>query len=243
MHLNSDGLIIKESFTGENDRIVTVLTREYGLVRAFAKGARTIKNRSQCATGLLCYSRLSIYCGRDANSVDDATPLGVFFGLRDNIEKLSLAQYFCELAGELAPENSDADEHLRLMLNLLHMLESGKRPQPLLKAVAELRFLCLAGYMPALLGCEECGKFEDEFMYFDRVGGVLRCPLHSPSGVAVGMGVLTAMRHICYSELDKLFSFTLPDDSLLRLSQITEGYLLAQIERKFKTLDFYKSIT
>lgn len=243
MHLNSDSLIIKENSTGENDRVVTALTRDYGLVRAFAKGARRMKSSSQCATGLLSYSRLSIYCGRDANSIDDAVPIAVFFGLRDNIEKLALAQYFCELAGELSPENSEAEEQLRLMLNLLHLLETGKRPQPLLKAVAELRFLCLAGYMPSLLGCEECGRFEDEIMYFDRVGGVLRCREHSPSGIAVGMGVLTAMRHICYAEFDKVFSFTLSDDSLERLSQITEGYLLAQVQRKFKTLDFYKSIT
>ena len=48
------------------------------------------------------------------------------------------------------------------------------------------------------------------------------------------------MRHISYSENEKLFSFTLGEESLNMLSDVTEKFLLAQTSKKFKTLDFYK---
>ena len=49
------------------------------------------------------------------------------------------------------------------------------------------------------------------------------------------------MRYIVYSDFEKLFSFKIPEDKSERLSKITEKFLIAQIEKRFKTLDFYYS--
>ena len=58
MQINTDGLIIREQSIGESDRLVTVLTREQGILRAFVRGAKAMKSRSASSTQLLCYSRL-----------------------------------------------------------------------------------------------------------------------------------------------------------------------------------------
>ena len=50
------------------------------------------------------------------------------------------------------------------------------------------------------------------------------------------------MRHICYVDSTKLFSFSLQEESLNFLSDVTENFLLTQTAKKFKTLDFYKSM-
>ena len=243
MQMNTEGLVIRQTDTGESDRIVTVLTKDYGIIRAFANGAKRMKSRSQCATQLLSYSRFSIYQSKESYIVDEAQSIEVFFKLRQDIERLTLAQYFCELAGELAPEMDQAEDYLTLMLNSLHFLANGTRPQLLLKALTELRMLCLSGYMPDLTACEGCGKFEDTLMFFDKENGQLFCTECSPQGVPVGMGVVAAMRHICYSEPVKLYAFTLPDDSLKQLSQVTESYLATHVQRKFKTLEFFNTLT
>jgi len=242
MHLNTDGLVIKETATGESDRLVTVLTRDYGLIRAFVKGAKKLKSSFQSSTQLLSYSRFSIYKSREAYIIDEAAPIEVFFKLREDIARLALAQYFCELAGELSPESDSAGDFLRLFLNALHLLAGGKRPQPLIKAVTELRLASLAGYMPNLVACDECGRFEDKTMYFDLQSGLLRCSGCAKGGVPVGMGLVTAMRHIIFSEFDRIFSFNLSDDSLMALSKITEQYLTIQVGKYYKTLDFYKQL-
>ena len=244
MNLNTDGLVIKENTTGESDRVITLLTRDYGIVRAFVRGAKSVRSRSVSATQLLGYSKLSVYRSRDAYIVDDAQPIEIFFGLRGDIERLSLAQYFCELAGELAPQETEAGDYLTLILNALHLLTTAKRPQPFLKAVVELRMMCLSGYMPDLVACASCGAFGGDYMVFDRETGGLLCPDcgSSESGERLSIGVVSAMRHICYAEPKKLFSFTLSDEGLNTLAAVTEAYLLTHLQRRFKTLDFYKSL-
>lgn len=244
MKLMTDGLIIREQQTGEADRLVTVLTRDYGIIRAFVRGAKHIKNRSQSATQLFAYGRYSIYRGKDAYSIDEAQPINIFFELRNDIEVLSLAQYFCELANELAPVEDDADEYLRLILNLLYMLSNNKKSQFQLKAIAELRIMCLSGYMPDLTVCGECGEECSDSFFFSPVEGEIFCGgcAGHHTCIQLSAGVLSAMRHICYSDSDKLFSFTLGDESLKTLSGIAEIYTLNQTGIKFKTLDFYKRI-
>ena len=56
MKINTDGLIIKKGSVGENDRLVTVLTRDLGVIRAFVHGANKVKGKTVSATDALCYS-------------------------------------------------------------------------------------------------------------------------------------------------------------------------------------------
>lgn len=239
------GLIIKAQNVGENDRLVTVLTRDMGLVRAFAPGALRFRSKNLCATQLLSYSRLRIFHGRDTYKIDDAQTVKVFFGLRESIEGLALSAYFCELMNNFAPVAEQSDGQLSLMLNCLHFLCEGGMPRRLIKAVFELRLCRLSGYMPDLAACSGCGADEDE-MYFDTVNGVLYCAECMTRGCGgcerLNSGVKAAMRHIVYGEEKKLFSFSLKRESELILANASERFIIAQADRAFKTLEFYKSV-
>ena len=246
MQINTEGLILMEKSVGESDRLVTVLTRDEGVVRAFAQQAKRLKSNKLSSTQLLCYSRLTLYKGRDKYIIDDAWPIESFFDLRRDIEKLSLAQYFCELAIALAPEAAEAGDFLRLLLNALYLLAKGRRPPLLLKAAVEMRILALAGYMPDLVCCPGCGCYEADLMYFLPRSGHIECSdCYAPSGepaVPLGRGVMTALRHIIYADFDKLFSFRLPEEGLRQLAAASEQYMLCTVQRGFPTLDFYHSV-
>ncbi len=245
MRLNTQGLIIKEQQTGEADRLVTVLTAEMGVIRAFVRGARSIKSRSLSATQLLGYSKFSVFMNRDVYTIDEAEPIEVFFGVRSDFARTSLAMYFCELICELAPEGTDCGELLSLALNTLYMLSKNKLPVQQLKAVFELRLLSLNGYMPNIVACNSCGKFADETMLFDVVEAQLYCSACSApaKSVPLSIGVVTAMRHICLSEPQKIFSFKLSNSGLMELADIAERYLVSTTRRKYKSLELYKSFT
>lgn len=246
MRLQTDGLVIKSRNIGEADRLVTILTREHGIVNAFVRGARKMKGRMVSSTQQFAYSNFVLFCGKDAFVVDEAETIRIFFrfGNNDGIEKISLAYYFAELALALSPQGDNAEGFLRLLLNSLSFLADGKRQPAFLKAVLELRFLSMAGYMPNLLACEECGAFITDVMYFLPENGSIYCAdCPKPNGgVEVGKGVVSAMRHIIYSEFEKLFAFSLPPESEAKLTYITEKYLFTQTQRRFQTLDFYKTV-
>ena len=143
------GLILREMTLGESDRLVTVLTEDQGVIRAFARRAKNLSDGKNAATSLLCYSRLDLYRGRERYIINSAIPIETFFGLRSDIVALALAQYLCQFTEELVPEGPDSGEYLRLVLNTLHFLSEGSRPPELLKALIELRMLSMSGFMPA----------------------------------------------------------------------------------------------
>lgn len=246
MKISTDGLIIGEQNIGENDRLITVLTRKNGVIKAFVKNCRSLKSAKGSATRLLCYSRLIIYVSRDKYIVDDAVCEEMFIKLRTDIVNMSLAQYFCELFGYLAPKETQAEEYLRLVLNALYLLSNNKRPPVVIKSAVELRIMCFSGYMPDLLCCNSCKCYESEKMYFLPHSGRIMCG-DCISGVdeysiSIGMGVTTAMRYCIYAEFNKMFNFSLSDEGLNILEKCAEEYLLLRTEHNFKTLEFYKTI-
>ncbi len=228
---------------GESDRLVTVLTRDRGLVRAFAAGARNIKGKKQAATQLLSYGNFYFVKGKDAYRITETECVDVFFGLRNDLSKITLAQYLCELCGAVVPEQDEAGAYLRIMLNCLKFLETEKFPAEQLKAVAEFSLLTLAGYMPDTDGCHVCEESNEPF-YFDPTNGVLLCEKHrSPYTIPLSVGVVRAIWHITHSTIDRLFSFQLSHGGLKQLATVSEAYVLAQLERNFTTLNFYHSLT
>lgn len=58
MNSTTKGLVIREQTTGENDRLVTLLTADHGLVRAFVRGGKQLKNRRAAATSLFAMASL-----------------------------------------------------------------------------------------------------------------------------------------------------------------------------------------
>lgn len=242
VQLQTQGLIIREQAVGESDRLVTVLTKDEGVVRAFARRAKNLKDSKHAATGLLCYSRLNLYKGREKYIINDAFPIEVFFGLRKDIMALALGQYFCSLSAELVPEGVESGEYLRLVLNALHFLCQGKKPPALLKPIVELRMLSVAGFMPDLVGCAHCGAYEALPMVFSPQEGTIRCQSCGGQGLPLSPAALTAMRHIVYSDFIKIFSFSIPDGPCGELSQAAEAYTVQVLQKRPQTLDFYNSL-
>ena len=245
MNIKTDGIILRETMTGEQDRLVTVLTRSNGVIKAFVNGARNPKSKNVSSTGLLCYSDFMINKSqKGVYVIREATAKEIFFSLRNDIVNLSLAQYFAELTYELAPREEDSSEFLSLILNSLYLLSTGKRSRKIIKAVIELRMLSIAGYMPSLICCENCGAYESDIMYFSPYTGELYCELCKGAQKLTRLNIATvsAMRHICFSTSDKIFNFKLPDEHLNALSEVTEKYLMNITSRKYKTLAFYKTM-
>ena len=123
MRFTTDGLILKEQTIKEKDKLVTVFTRSNGLIRCFVRNARNIKSVLSSSTQPLNYSRLSIYEGRDSYIIDEADSIAMFYELREDLEKLSLANYFCEVCCRMLPDGQPADELLSLILNSLYVLK------------------------------------------------------------------------------------------------------------------------
>ena len=243
LRITTDGLVIKETTIRDNDRLITIITRDIGVINAFVKGVKSIKSKRSPATSLLAFSNFNLESKGDTYTVSEASVNKMFFGAGSDIVTLSIAQYFCELCNILHPVENESEEFLRLILNSLHFLTEGKRSPELIKAITELRVAVIAGYAPNIVACNGCGKFEDTIMYFKFDDGTIYCKdCKNENCVSITLTILKSMRHIVYSKFESLYSFEIPKKDAIELSKICENYITYQTEHKFTTLEFLRGI-
>lgn len=246
MSFNTDAVVIKMIKTGSSDRLLTLLTADRGVIKVYANSAQRPKNKLHACSNLFCYGNFSIYDGSGELKAQECELKEIFYGLRSDILVLSAAQYFCDLTADLAAgAGENGRELLRLLLNTFYYMSRGSISPYLMKPMYELRLASDAGFMPALVACDNCGEFETDPMFFSPVSGGLRCCGCGPADGTykkISLAAVTAMRHICYADLKQFFTLGVDGDTLKELSVTAEQYVLERAGRRFGTLDFFKSI-
>jgi DNA repair protein RecO (recombination protein O) len=180
MVFSTDALVLRSLDTGDYDRLLTLLTPEHGRISALAKGVRSPRSKFAAASQPYVYGNYEIYRKNDMNWLRAGTVTEYFKGLREDIEKLSLAAYLSDIAAEVTGEYVPAVDILRMTLNTFYALDKNIRPASEIKAVYEWRAAGYAGYMPDLECCGICrveaGNENCEVMYLDVMNGRLICP-------------------------------------------------------------------
>ena len=250
------GLVLKSVNIGESDRLITVFTKEMGTVSALVKGARSLKNKNMAATQQFCYSSMVLYKNGEKYWVRESSLIESFFGLRESIEGLSLAGYIVEVLSDVTIAEPEADL-LRLALNSLYAISEKKYSPEKIKAAFEIRAVSIIGFMPEVLCCRECEEGSGDF-FFDIMDGNIECyscheRIMRESGNNVDNGerrVVTilsegakiALGYLIHCPIERIFAFNISDSDMALLSRATEEYLINQLERTFKSLEFYKEV-
>jgi len=245
MDLSTRGLVLREVNYKESDKILTILTEDAGKLTVSARGARKKIGKYTAASQFLAFSELDLYERQGRWNLREGRVVEQFNGLRQDILNLSIGAYFAELLEAV----SDAD-HLEtglLTLGLigLRVLSSGARDPRLMKAVFEFRLMCLSGYTPEVEACPVCAARTPEQPMLNIHEGYMHCKAHrTENGVKLPLdtGSLQALRHIVSAPEGRVFAFALGDRSLAYLETAAEGYVLAQLDRGFRTLDFLKAL-
>jgi DNA repair protein RecO (recombination protein O) len=152
-------LVLRTTDWSESSRIATLWTREFGKVRALAKGGRRLKSNFESALDLLTLCRI-VVLRKSSGSLDLLTEAQVverFARLRQSLPALYAAYYIAELLAdwtqEYDPHPALFDEALAALRDLGQPgVEAGPRV-----ARFELATLRELGYTPALEGCAACG--------------------------------------------------------------------------------------
>ena len=243
MYINTMGLVLRETKYKESSKILTVLTAETGKLTVSARGAMRKNSKLAAATQLLVFSEMTLFHNRDRWTLTEARSFEQFTGLRYDIEKLALGSYIAELAEAVADEDSPNPDLLPLCLNTLYALSEDIKEIALIKPAFELRLMAITGYTPLVSHCEVCGNEEPETALLNLTGGTIRCEKCSAyEGVRLSSSSLQAVKYIISCDPKKLLSFNLKGEALRELSSVAEGYLLTQLDRKFRTLEFFKGI-
>ncbi len=247
-----EGLVISRRDIGESSCFLDVLTDEMGLLEVSARGVKKVSAKNHAAYSIFSYCTFCVNKTKNNYTLNSVEPKYLFHGLSNDICAFSLANYFCDVMKYCASSEEQQPNLLRLMLISLYRLEGyashGEEYIILnkLKSVFELRLMAQIGFMPELRVCGFCGRGLDENLRFYPILGLVGCNdcnvKNNNDSIGISSSVFKAMRHIVYSDIEKIFSFSLNKENFIKLQNVCEMYLLNQVGRSFKTLDYYKNM-
>ena len=183
-----EGVVLRVQKLGEADRIVTVLTKRHGRVRAVAKGVRRTRSKFGATVEPFSHVDLQLYTGRSLDIVVQAeglTPFG--HELVRDYGRYTAGTAVLETAERLTAE--EREPSLRLFLLVVGALraltgEGGRARDPSLVLDAFLlRAMSVAGYAPALSDCARCGTPGPHRAFSVPAGGTV-CPTCRPPAAA-----------------------------------------------------------
>lgn len=104
-----EGIVLKRRNLGEADRILTILSRESGKISVKAPGVRRIPSRRSSHVELLNFSQFTLYSGSKTflPIVTEAQTLEDFSEVKNNLHKIGVALYICELINGLCADNQE----------------------------------------------------------------------------------------------------------------------------------------
>ena len=197
------GINLKGMPLGEADRLVTILTPEFGLIRAVAPGARKQKSKLRGRCELFVVNQLLIVKGRSLDKIIQAETIESYPGLSRNLEKLAASQYLAELVLALALSEEPQPELYELLTEHLRRLESSQDMAHAYLAQAVFHLLAIAGIGPQVQACCLTG----EAITADLSNPLWRAGFSFEAGGIIGLSVNSVQPpRVAESDRNSLFS-------------------------------------
>jgi DNA repair protein RecO (recombination protein O) len=182
----AEAIVLRTHKLGEADRIITLLTRERGKVRAVAKGVR--RTKSKFGARLEPFSRVDVlvFEGKNLDIITQAESLNAYGqDLALDYSLWTAGQTMLETADRLTPEDSvSAESQYLLLVGALRTLVTGEHAAGLVLDAFLLRSLSMAGYSPTLNACVICGVAGTQPFFHVSSGGALCVEHRVPGSVA-----------------------------------------------------------
>lgn len=177
----------------DNDRILTLLSRERGLVSAQARGARQAKSKLATASQPFCCAEYEFYERNGKQYVRSASVKESFFGIQNNYDQFSAACVILELAEKVAHGMHAWDKLFARLVNTLYSMERGEISPACALAYFMVHSIDFLGIFPALDFCAHCGETMEQTEYFSKTEGGFVCRTCAPKVQRQKIGIKSAI--------------------------------------------------
>jgi len=235
-----EGLVLRTMRLGEADRIVTLLTRGRGKVRAVAKGVRKTKSRFGGRLEPLGHVALLMYEGRELDVITQVESMESFRAVREDLDRLAKANALLEVADQVAQERHANVGLYRMLLGALRAL--AVHNSPLLVPAFFLKVLAGEGAQPVLDGCAGCGRPptegpEPEWIGFDLAEGGVLCSAcaHRTSAPQVSSEAIDLIRLVFSGDLARALNHA-GGPATVEVDRLVTRSLENHLERRLRSV-------
>lgn len=240
--LTYKGIIIRQANYGDAHRMLWIFTENEGIIKAVRYGIRGKKTSNAAAFQLFSYGEFKLRPAQgEVMTAVSADIIEGFYPLSEDIKKLALVSYFADITHSALGEGNPDGNILSLFLNAVYAAAYRGKYLQKIKAVYELKLMCLAGFRPHLRGCGECGRYAT---HFSTTKGMLVCYKHrGVKDFRTVNELVSIMGYICRCEPKKMLTVDIEDEKMLeQLNRITEEYVSDMCEKEFDSLKYYYSL-
>lgn len=206
------GMVLEATPVNDYDRRTVILTKEFGKITAFCRGARRSNNKMLAVTNPFSFGTFKLYEGKSAYNLIDAEISHYFEELRTDFEGAYLGMYFLEYAAYYTRENNDDSEMLKLLFQSIRAITRPGLDNRLVRAVYEIKTIVVNGEYPGI-------PVNRDFL----------------------PGTVRAVKHIVDSSIEGLFAFAVSDEVLDELLYLGDLYRKRFVDRDFKTLEMLEN--
>lgn len=228
-----EAVVLRTHKLGEVDRILTLLTKNHGQIRAVAKGVRKPSSKFGAKLEPFMVADLQLYEGKNLDTVTQVESLASYGReIVADYSKYTAASAIVEAAERLTRETSNSNHYL-LLVGALRSLSRGEHESGLILDSYLLRSLALSGWAPAFDVCTVCNSADPEF--FSVHSGAISCTDCSVPGSvrlgASGVALLAALVSGSWNIADGASS-----SDRANVSGVISAYLQWQLEKGLKSL-------
>ncbi len=237
-----EAIVLRTHKLGEADRIITLLTRQNGRVRAVAKGVRRTTSRFGSRLEPFTHVDLQLAEGRSLDVITQAETRGAYAaGIGLDYDRYTAGTAMLETAERLVVEEREpAVQQFVLLLGALRAMGSGeRRPGHVLDSFL-LRALAVAGYAPSFVACAHCGRLPTEgtqHRWFNpSMGGVLCATCRIPGSASPAGETLTLLGALLAGDWPVVEAAELRHER--EASGLVAAFVQWQLERGLRSLAY-----
>jgi DNA repair protein RecO (recombination protein O) len=228
-----EAVVLKTIKLGEADRIVTLMTRSHGKVRAVVKGVRKTKSRFGARLEPFTRVDLMLYRGRkDLDTITSADIITSFDSVRKDYSRLTSAAALTDIVDKITPDRERAFSTYALLIGGLQALADDKGGTVVPAFLVKL--LSVSGYHPEMKACAGCGEAERLGGFSPSLGGVVceDCYEEDDSAMRMPHDRIALLSRLLSSEFGEPAS----DQETDALTQALRRYAEYYLERPLRSL-------
>ena len=230
-----EAIVLRTHKLGEADRIITLLTRQHGRVRAVAKGVRRTSSKFGSRLEPFTHVDLQLAEGRNLDIVTQAETRSLFHaGMGSDYDRYTSGTAMLETAERLVTEEKEPSlqQFLLLVGGLRALSDPERRPLQVLDSYI-LRSLSVAGYAPTFTHCAHCGIEGPHRWFNPSMGGVLCVTCRIPGSAAPAPETLLVLGALLAGDWPAVHA---ADERHLReASSLVAAFLTWHLERQLRS--------
>lgn len=239
--IKTSAVVIRTADFKDADRMLTLLTKDYGLMSAKVKAARKQTSKLFCSSGLFCCGEYELYAKGGYYGVRGCNITHSFQKLPEDYNAYSAACFIADAAGKVAQEDYPAPKLFALVVNALFALETKAVDADTAVCYFLQRLFLIEGLYPSLDACILCGRAD--VSYFSAEHGGALCPdcAKTYGGEMISgeaLDTLRLMADVIPKDMGKL---QISERMGNRLKTLLISYLEHALQHPLKTSKFIKS--